>query len=106
MSAPPVNIPYLGGCFCGAIRYEGTEAPIAISIVIAETVSARAEAPLSRLHWFDNPACGSSLAKLKYHRAIGEGGRWTDRGLCAECGTPLFAKGERAPGYITIKPGA
>jgi hypothetical protein len=31
---------------------------------------------------------------------------WTDRGFCPECGTPLFAKGEVAPGYISIKPGS
>jgi hypothetical protein len=27
-------------------------------------------------------------------------------GFARECGTPLFAKGERAPGYMTIKPGS
>jgi hypothetical protein len=47
-----------------------------------------------------------ATGQAKYHCVIGEGGRWTDRGFCAECGTPLFAKGERAPGYITIKPGS
>lgn len=41
-----------------------------------------------------------------YHRSAGAAGRWTDRGFCSTCGTPLFAKGEVAPGYISIKPGS
>jgi hypothetical protein len=28
--------------------------------------------------------------KAKYHRTIGDGSRWTDRGFCSACGTPLF----------------
>jgi hypothetical protein len=44
--------------------------------------------------------------QAKYHRVTGKAGRWTDRGFCSECGTPLFAKGEVAPNYISIKPGS
>ncbi|MCP5014607.1 MAG: GFA family protein [Ketobacter sp.] len=41
----------------------------------------------------------------KYFRSKGDSGRWTDRGFCPACGTPMFAKGEVAAGFITIKPG-
>jgi hypothetical protein len=41
----------------------------------------------------------------KYYRSEGDSGRWTDRGFCPNCGTPMFAKGQVAPGLISIKPG-
>jgi class 3 adenylate cyclase len=53
--APPRTRPVLAASF--TLKDKMRRGPI------SERGRARAEAPLSPLHWFENPACGSSLAK-------------------------------------------
>jgi len=50
-------------------------------------------------------ALSIEIGQPKYFRTTGDSGRWTDRAFCQYCGTPMFAKGEVGPGFISIKPG-
>jgi hypothetical protein len=106
MSVSPVNIPFHGGCFCGAIRYDCTELPIAMFNCHCRDCQRASGGAFVTVALVRESSLRVVRGQAKYYRVIGEGGRWTDRGFCAECGTPLFAKGERAPGYVTIKPGS
>jgi hypothetical protein len=102
----PADLPYQGGCACGAVRYECAEAPVAMfncHCADCQRASGGAFVTVAIVH---QAALHLVEGEPAYHRVIGESGRWTDRGFCRDCGTPLFAKGEVAPGYISIKPGS
>ena len=101
-----VNVPYQGGCSCGAIRYNCVEAPLAMFNCHCKDCQQASGGAFVTVALVREAALHVTSGQAKYHRVIGESGRWTDRGFCGECGTPLFAKGEIAPGYMTIKPGS
>src|SRR5215510_2367775 len=102
----PVKVPFYGGCACGQVRYECTAAPFAMFNCHCRDCQRASGGAFVTVALFTEPSLHLLKGQPKYHRIIGEAGRWTDRGFCANCGTPLFAKGEVAPGYITIKPGS
>jgi hypothetical protein len=104
LSSPAV--PYQGGCACGAIRYECGEAPLAMFNCHCMECQRASGGAFVTVALVREAALKVLQGEPKYHRTVGDAGRWTDRGFCAECGTPLFAKGEVAPGFISIKPGS
>ena len=83
MSAPPVKTPYQGGCFCGAIRYECTEAPIAVFNCHCRDCQRASGGAFVTVALVRESSLRVVSGQAKYHRVIGEGGRWTDRGFCA-----------------------
>ncbi len=98
--------PFKGGCECGAIRYECVEAPLAMFNCHCRDCQRASGGAFVTVALVNESALHIHQGTPKYYRNAGEAGRWTDRGFCATCGTPLFAKGEVAPGYISIKPGS
>lgn len=106
MSTPSITLPFQGGCACGAIRYECVDAPIAMFNCHCRDCQRASGGTFVTVGLFRESSVRLTSGQAKYHRLIGDSGRWTDRGFCPECGTPLFARGESAPGYITIKPGS
>lgn len=95
-----------GGCSCGSIRYECSEPPLAMFNCHCRDCQRASGGTFVTVAVFHEHALHIQEGRPTYHRVFGEAGRWTDRGFCAECGTPLFAKGEVGPGYVTIKPGS
>ena len=101
-----VKASYQGGCACGAIRYECNEAPVAEFNCHCTDCQQASGGAFVTVALVREKALTMLSGKPKYHRSHCDAGRWTDRGFCGECGTPLFAKGEIGPGYISIKPGS
>jgi hypothetical protein len=95
-----------GGCACGAIRYECEGAPLAMFNCHCRDCQRVSGGAFVTVAIFQEPSVRVLRGQVKYHRSIGNGDRWTDRGFCPACGTPLFAKGEVAPGYVSVKPGS
>jgi hypothetical protein len=91
---------------CGAVRYECVDTPLAMFNCHCRDCQRASGGAFVTVAVFHETALNIVQGQPKYHRLVGESGRWTDRGFCSECGTPLFAKGEVAPGYISIKPGS
>ena len=97
--------PFTGQCACGDIQYTCREAPLAqfnCHCRQCQTASGGAFVTVALVH---ENALSITKGSVKYYRSQGDAGRWTDRGFCINCGTPMFAKGEVGPGYISIKPG-
>ena len=97
--------PFTGQCACGDIQYTCREAPLAqfnCHCRQCQTASGGAFVTVALVH---ENALSITKGSVKYYRSQGDTGRWTDRGFCINCGTPMFAKGEVGPGYISIKPG-
>ena len=101
-----IELPFFGGCACGAVRYECREAPLAMFNCHCKDCQRASGGAFVTVALVREAALQVTHGEPKYHRTFGESGRWTDRGFCSTCGTPLFAKGEIAPGYVSIKPGS
>ena len=95
-----------GGCACGEITYESTAKPLAMFNCHCLDCQRASGGTFVSVALFKEKDINLLSGTPKFHRVIGDSGRWTDRGFCPECGTPLFAKGEVAPGLVTIKPGS
>ena len=106
MSTSQIKVPFHGGCACGSLRYECDMAPVAMFNCHCRDCQRASGGTFVSVALVQDSAVRLLKGSPKYHRVIGESGRWTDRGFCADCGTPLFAKGEVAPGYLSIKPGS
>jgi hypothetical protein len=100
------KLSFQGGCACGTIRYECTETPLAMFNCHCRDCQRASGGAFVTVVLVNESALRILQGRPKIHRAVGEAGRWTDRSFCADCGTPLFAKGEVAPSYISIKPGS
>lgn len=99
-------VPFQGGCACGQVRFEVGEAPLAMFNCHCHDCQRASGGSFVTVALVREPSLSFIRGQPKYHRSVGEAGRYTDRGFCAECGTPLVAKGEVAPGYISVKPGS
>jgi len=95
-----------GGCACGAIRYQCTGAPLAMFNCHCTDCQRASGGAFVTVAIFPESSLRIVAGQVKYHRSVGDSGRWTDRGFCADCGTPLFARGEVALGYVSVKPGS
>ena len=106
MSPSSTIVPFQGGCACGSVRYECVDAPLAMFNCHCRDCQRASGGAFVTVALIREAALRILQGQPKFHRVVGKAGRWTDRGFCGECGTPLFAKGEIAPGYISIKPGS
>ncbi len=99
------KLPFSGSCACGDIQYECTESPLAMFNCHCGQCQLASGGSFVSAALIKESALVFNSGKAKYFRSTGEAGRWTDRGFCSNCGTPMFAKGEIAPSLISIKPG-
>jgi hypothetical protein len=94
-----------GACACGEIQYECLGAPLAMFNCHCGQCQLASGGTFVSAALVEEASLSIRSGKVKYFRSVGDAGRWTDRGFCGECGTPMFAKGEIAVGLISIKPG-
>ena len=95
-----------GGCACGGIKYQVNSKPLAMFNCHCSDCQKASGGTFVAVALFKEKDLSIRSGSPKYFRTYGESKRWTDRGFCQNCGTPLFAKGEIAPGLISIKPGS
>lgn len=100
-----VAVPFHGGCACGSVRYECLEPPLGMFNCHCRDCQRASGGAFVTVAVIRESAL-TITGEPKYFRSVGDSGRWTDRGFCSDCGTPMFAKGQVAPGYMTIKPGS
>jgi hypothetical protein len=98
-------IPFTGRCACGDITYSCNKSPLAIFNCHCKQCQAASGGTFVSVALVKEAALTISSGRPKYYRSNGDSNRWTERGFCSNCGTPMFAKGEVAPGLISIKPG-
>ncbi len=102
----PIPTAFSGGCACGAICYESSEAPVAMvnchcrdcqragGSAYAPTVVVRATA--LRL----------TSGEPTYHTVTAESGSTVRRAFCGACGAPLLAMTSRRPAFIGLRAGS
>ncbi len=94
-----------GACACGDIQYQCLGAPLAMFNCHCGQCQLASGGSFVSAALVKESALNITSGVVKYFRSIGDAGCWTDRGFCNNCGTPMFAKGEIASGFISIKPG-
>jgi hypothetical protein len=94
--------PFSGGCACGAIRYVCAHAPIAMLSCHCRDCQRSSGAPFASgviVKVSDTEITGTP----KTFSVRAASGSLAIRSFCGDCGAPLFAHGETAPGFMSIR---
>jgi hypothetical protein len=94
----------LGGCLCGAVRYEATGHTV-FSVNChcrdCQRTSGGAYTPALLV-----PESSITISgEVTYYESTADSGRKVSRGFCPKCGSQLFAKLEMLPDIIGIRAG-
>lgn len=97
-----MTVPITGGCACGMIRYTCQEQPIAMINCHCQDCQRSSGAPFA-----SGIVVAVSATDItgvpKTHTVRGNTGGKTTRSFCAECGTPLFTRGEAVSEFMSIR---
>lgn len=86
-----MNASFIGGCACGAVRYECSGEPVmAFNCHCRDCQRASGTAYAFGLV-FPAEAVSVTRGALRFHRATADSGNAVARGFCGECGSPLLA---------------
>jgi hypothetical protein len=102
----PAPLEFTGGCACGAVRYECSNAPIAMI-----NCHCRDCQRASGAGYFPTVIVARSTFRIgkgqpKLYMVTAESGNSAQRAFCGDCGSPLFASSASRPELIGIRAGS
>ena len=80
------TMPVTGGCLCGAVRYESSEAPVDVSYCHCRMCQRSSGNAFGMFASFRRDAFRFTRGEPKLYKSSA----FAERGFCAECGTPLI----------------
>ncbi len=83
-----IATPITGGCLCGAVRYEASEAPKDSGYCHCSMCQRWTGAPASAFVVFSFAALRITRGKPKFYQSSLK----VDRGFCSDCGSALFVR--------------
>jgi len=95
-------LPITGGCLCGAVRYEASQAPV--SVVWCHCASCRRHTGAPAAVYADFRRVAVRFTGAEATRFASSAGNW--RGFCGACGSTLYFQGENQPDLINIHVGS
>ena len=98
-----MQIPFSGGCACGAIRYECTDKPLGMHNCHCRDCQRASGGPFSPVIVVPAVAFRILQGPLSFYAVAGHFGADTHRGFCAQCGSPILGKSDAAPQFLGIK---
>lgn len=101
-----MDVPFCGGCACGAVRYECTAAPLAMV-----NCHCRACQHAGGSGYSPSVVMPASSFKLrkgepKFYAVKADSGHIARRAFCPECGAPLFASTSARSDFVAIRAGS
>ena len=84
-----VTTPITGGCKCGAIRYESSEAPLFSGICCCRNCQYMTGTGQNPLIGVPNAGFRVTKGEPRFYEVIGDSGKPVRHAFCADCGTPL-----------------
>jgi hypothetical protein len=99
-------VPFTGGCACGAIRYEGSAAPIAVLNCHCRDCQRSSGTGHSTVAVVPADSLRVLKGSPRKHVTKADSGNDVRREFCADCGTPLFAGGGIPSHLVAIKVGS
>jgi hypothetical protein len=97
---------FLGGCACGAIRYECSAEPIAMINCHCRDCQRSSGTAFSSVVVVPVSAVKLLNSEPKHHAVRAESENIVRRGFCCECGSPLFADSSARSDILAIKAGS
>lgn len=97
-----MNVPFSGGCACGAIRYECGSAPLAMLNCHCRDCQLSSGAPFASGIVVSTKSI-EVTGSPKEHSVLASSGVQTTRSFCSNCGSPLFTTGEAMPDLTSIR---
>jgi hypothetical protein len=96
-----LNPPITGGCFCGRIRYEVNQAPIAMGFCHCR--SCQKFSGCGHYAWvLMMKGAVKFTGEVKEFESSGGTGKTVYRGFCGHCGSRLLTRGERLGERMTL----
>jgi hypothetical protein len=86
-----MNIPFTGGCMCGAIRYECTAEPIVMGNCHCRDCQQATGTAFAAGILVPADAV-TIVGDVKYYDVIADSGSHVGRGFCPNCGSRVFSK--------------
>ena len=100
-----MRLPLLGGCQCGAVRYEIRAAPLTVYACHCTECQRQSAAAFSLSMVVAREAMIIVAGAPKEWRRVHESGRIIDCVLCGDCGVRLYHKPQQNPKVAIVKPG-
>jgi hypothetical protein len=101
--ASTMDVPFRGGCMCGAIRYECTEAPRRMLNCHCRDCQLGSGSGYSATVIMAASAVRLTKGQTKRYEKTAESGNIARRDFCEICGTPLFASSSGNTAYLGVK---
>jgi hypothetical protein len=97
------EIPFGGGCACGAVRYECSAIPVRMLNCHCRDCQVASGSAYSPTLVMARDAVNVTRGQTAAYEKVAESGNTARREFCPHCGTPLFASSSARPGYIGIR---
>ena len=97
-----MTVPCMGGCACGAVRYECSAAPVFMFLCHCRDCQRATGNPFAANVWFAVSALCFLNGEPQYH-VVQSLGNTVDHGFCPACGSPLGMKSSGFPDIIGVR---
>ena len=97
-----MNVPFSGGCACGAIRYRCSGKPLAMLNCHCRDCQQSSGAPFAAGVVVPTNSV-EITGSPKTYSVRASSRTLTTRSFCSNCGSPLFATGEAMPNFMSIR---
>jgi hypothetical protein len=101
-----MNLPFTGGCACGAIRYQCTAEPVRMGQCHCRDCQRSSGGPFVAVVVVPVDALKVLKGSPRYFDTLSDRGGCIHRGFCPDCGSPVLAKFDLAPHLIGIRAGS
>ena len=94
-----------GGCLCGAVRYQSSNAPIRQTVCHCRDRQRSGGGAFHVGVWFPRSGFTITKGKLRKYESNADSGRWVARSFCPVCGSGVTIELELRPEHIAVKAG-
>jgi hypothetical protein len=101
-----MQVPFFGGCACGAIRYRCSEAPVAMVKCHCRDCQRASGGPYAPTAIVRAAAFEIVAGSPQEYLTTAESGAVARRAFCGTCGAPLFASSSARPEMLGIRAGS
>ncbi len=101
-----MNVPFFGGCACGAVRYECSAEPLAMVNCHCRDCQRAGGAGFSPTLVVSAAAFKLPKGEPRFHSVRADSSHTATRAFCAECGAPLFARTSARNDIVAIRAGS
>lgn len=98
-----MEVPFTGGCACGAIRYECSAQPLRMVNCHCRDCQVAGGSAFSPTVVMASDAVKITKGQPAYFEKVAESGNVARRAFCRECGTPLFASSSGRAEFLGVR---